>query len=91
VEVSVATSAAGVVLAVRDEGAGIPADALPHVFERFYRVDDSRSRATGGCGLGLSLVRLVAELHGGAASAESEPGKGTRITVRLPAPPVAAS
>jgi heavy metal sensor kinase len=91
VEVSVATSAAGVVLAVRDEGAGIPAEALPHVFERFYRVDDSRSRATGGCGLGLSLVRLVAELHGGSASAESELGKGTRITVRLPAPPAGAA
>ena len=87
VEVSISRAAAGTVVVVRDEGAGIPAEALPHIFDRFYRVDDSRSRATGGSGLGLALVRLVAELHGGTATAESEVGKGTRITVRLPAEP----
>jgi signal transduction histidine kinase len=70
---------------VSDQGQGIPAEALPHVFERFFRVDHSRSRATGGSGLGLSLVELIAEIHGGAAQAESEPGRGARISVRIPA------
>ncbi|GAG21758.1 unnamed protein product, partial [marine sediment metagenome] len=62
----------------------IPPDELPHIFEQFYRVDPSRSRATGGAGLGLTIVRRLAEAHGGRVSAESEVGRGTRISVELP-------
>lgn len=75
----------GVVVEVRDTGEGIPADALPHVFERFYRVDEARNRDRGGSGLGLSIVRAIAEQHGGTVEASSTVGKGTVVTVRLPA------
>lgn len=71
-------------LSVRDDGPGIPAADLPHIFERFYRVDKGRSRETGGTGLGLSIVKHIALLHGGRAWAESEPGRGTAIILRLP-------
>jgi two-component system, OmpR family, phosphate regulon sensor histidine kinase PhoR len=71
---------------VRDNGAGIPSDALPRVFERFYRVDPARSRAEGGTGLGLAIVKHLLESMGGEVSAESELGKGTLIRFRLPAP-----
>jgi two-component system heavy metal sensor histidine kinase CusS len=84
VELTVVPDSAGVTLRVRDQGDGIPADALPHVFDRFFRVDASRSRATGGSGLGLSLVLLIAQMHGGTASADSAIGVGTTMTVRFP-------
>ena len=74
-----------VVLAVDDDGVGIPTRDLPRVFERFYRVDRGRSRETGGTGLGLAIVRHVAENHGGRASIESELGRGTTVRVSLPA------
>lgn len=77
-------------LAVRDNGPGIPAADLPHVFERFYRVDKGRSRETGGTGLGLSIVKHIVQLHGGRVWAESEAGQGTAIILRLPRQPVAA-
>ncbi len=70
--------------AVRDSGPGIPADDLPHIFERFYRVDKGRSRETGGTGLGLSIVKHIVQLHGGRVWAESEIGQGTSIILRLP-------
>lgn len=70
---------------VRDTGAGIPSDALPRIFERFYRVDPARSRAEGGTGLGLSIVKHLVESMGGDVRAESELGKGTVIRFRLPA------
>jgi signal transduction histidine kinase len=70
---------------VRDTGIGIPSEALPRIFERFYRVDPARSRAAGGTGLGLSIVRHLVESMGGEVAAESELGKGTTIRVRLPA------
>lgn len=73
-----------VVLRVRDEGPGIPADVRERVFDRFYRVDDSRSRATGGSGLGLSIVRLIAEIHGGTARVVDVEGPGACVEVRLP-------
>ncbi|WP_406437139.1 HAMP domain-containing histidine kinase [Streptomyces sp. NBC_01613] len=72
------------VLRVRDHGPGIPADAVPHVFDRFYRADKSRSRARGGSGLGLSIVAAVADLHGGTVRVEGPVGGGTLVEVTLP-------
>ena len=69
---------------VADNGIGIPPNDLPHVFERFYRVDKGRSRTSGGTGLGLSIVKHIVQSHGGAVHAESEVGKGTTIVLRLP-------
>jgi len=69
---------------VADTGAGIPPEDLPYVFERFYRVDRSRVRATGGAGLGLTIARRLVEAHGGTISVESELGKGSRFTFTLP-------
>ena len=74
-----------VLLEIRDTGSGIPRDALPRIFERFYRVDPARSRAEGGTGLGLSIVRHLVESMGGDVAAESELGKGTSLRIRLPA------
>ncbi|MDP9185173.1 MAG: ATP-binding protein, partial [Actinomycetota bacterium] len=73
-----------VVLRVRDTGVGIPQRDLPRIFERFYRVDQARSRETGGTGLGLSIVRHVSENHGGEVRVESELGEGSTFEVRLP-------
>jgi signal transduction histidine kinase len=72
-------------IAVTDNGAGIPKEAIPHVFDRFYRVDKARSREMGGSGLGLAIARWIAEKHDGRISLDSEPGKGTKVTVDLPA------
>ncbi len=69
----------------QDHGAGIAAADLPHVFERFYRGDPSRNRTTGGFGLGLAIAKALVEAYGGTITAESAPGKGTRMMVELPA------
>jgi len=69
---------------VRDTGAGIPADVLPRVFDRFYRADPARSRNSGGAGLGLAIVRQIVFLHGGDVQIASEAGRGTTVTVVLP-------
>lgn len=71
-------------LAVQDDGAGIPSEHLPRIFERFYRVDPSRSREDGGTGLGLSIVRHMVESHGGQVSATSQIRNGTTILCRFP-------
>ena len=71
---------------VEDHGSGIPAAELPHIFERFYRGDPSRTRATGGFGLGLAIAKALVTAYGGTLTADSTPGKGTRMTVELPAP-----
>ncbi len=78
------TEGEDVVLRVRDNGPGIPAGDLPRLFERFYRVDKSRSREMGGTGLGLAIVKHIAQLHDGSVAVESEPGKGSVFTIRLP-------
>jgi heavy metal sensor kinase len=71
-------------LAVEDTGIGIPAEALPHLFERFYRVDKARSRQMGGAGLGLAIVKSIVTAHGGQIIVESSEGHGSRFRVELP-------
>jgi two-component system heavy metal sensor histidine kinase CusS len=70
---------------VSDTGVGIPEEALPRVFDRFFRVDSSRSQGSGGTGLGLAIVQSIAVLHGGKAEIQSHPGQGTRVTLHMPA------
>jgi two-component system phosphate regulon sensor histidine kinase PhoR len=80
-----ATRENGVVeVRVEDTGSGIPPADLPHIFERFYRADKSRTRELGGTGLGLSIVKHIVQSHGGTVKAESTYGKGTTISFRLP-------
>jgi signal transduction histidine kinase len=80
-----ATRAGNVVtFAVEDTGAGVDEKDLPYLFERFYRADSSRTRATGGAGLGLSIAKSLVKAHGGQIGAESQPGKGCRIFFTLP-------
>ncbi len=74
----------GVRVSVSDSGEGIPSEELPLLFERFYRVDPSRTRATGGAGLGLTIAKRLVEAHGGTIRAESTPGQGSRFTFELP-------
>ena len=76
---------AHVLIEVSDTGVGIPPEALPRVFDRLFRVDPSRSTASGGTGLGLSIVQGIAQLHRGGVEIASKPGLGTRVTLRLPA------
>ena len=68
---------------VRDTGIGIPAEHIDRIFERFYRVDKSRSKATGGTGLGLAIVKHIAAKHGAKITLKSELGRGTTIVVRF--------
>ena len=81
---SVKTQDNDAVLTVTDNGIGISAEALPHVFERFYRAEKSRSRGTAGAGLGLSIVQAICRAHGGTVSITSTEGQGTTVQVRLP-------
>jgi heavy metal sensor kinase len=73
-----------VIVQVTDTGPGIPPEHLAHIFERFYRADESRSRAAGGSGLGLAIARWIAEAHGGRIEVDSEPGRGSTFSVWLP-------
>jgi signal transduction histidine kinase len=74
----------GLVFSVADSGPGISPEALPHIFERFYRVDSARSRAEGGTGLGLSIARQLVRAHGGEIWAANQPGQGAEISFSLP-------
>jgi len=87
--VTVRLSASGgeAVLSVEDDGPGIPAADLPHLFDRFYRSDTSRTRSSGGAGLGLAIVRAIVTAHAGSIEAENVSPTGSRFTVRLPALP----
>ncbi len=84
VQLGVRTAAGRALLEVEDNGAGIPKDSLPFIFERFYRVDKARSRQFGGAGLGLSIVQAICTAHGGDVLVESVEGKGSKFRVRLP-------
>ena len=75
-----------VVIEVEDEGCGIPAEYLPRLFERFYRVDKARSRSLGGTGLGLAIVKHIARTHGGRVTVDSTPGKGSVFGIHITAP-----
>ncbi|KNF07027.1 signal transduction histidine kinase [Gottschalkia purinilytica] len=84
VEVIVNKDEKDITIIVKDEGIGISKDDLPHVFERFYRGDKSRSKKTGGTGIGLTIVKTLVEVHKGKIEIESEPKKGTVVTIKIP-------
>jgi heavy metal sensor kinase len=84
IEVSLRAEGAQAEVTVSDTGPGIPPEHLPHIFDRFYRVDKARTRAEGGAGLGLSISRWIAEAHGGMLRVESAPGRGSKFTLSLP-------
>ena len=84
VVVSVRGEAGGQVLEVRDSGCGIPDDSLPHIFDRFYRVDSARDRRSGGYGLGLAIAQQIARFHGTEIEVGSTVGQGSCFRVRLP-------
>ena len=85
VTLAAASEGAAIRIEVSDTGGGIPADALPRVFDRFFRVDPSRSKTSGGTGLGLAIVQSILTLHGGSAEISSQLGHGTRVTLRMSA------
>jgi signal transduction histidine kinase len=86
VDLSVLCDSGTVQLVIQDHGDGINPEALPHIFDRFYRGDPSRARSTGGAGLGLAICKAIVEKSGGTIELKSEVGVGTRATVRLPVP-----
>lgn len=73
-----------IIIRVKDEGLGIPTEDLPFIFERFYRVDQSRDKETGGAGIGLTITKEIVEAHGGKITIDSNPGHGTDVVVSLP-------
>jgi signal transduction histidine kinase len=85
VSLAAANEDATIRIEVSDTGVGIPAEALPRVFDRFFRVDPSRSKTSGGTGLGLAIVQSILTLHGGSVEITSQLGHGTRVTLRMPA------
>lgn len=85
--ISIGTADGEATVMVSDNGTGIPSDELPRIFERFYRVDEARSRATGGTGLGLAIVKHVADLHEGRVEVESRLGRGSTFRLLIPVRP----
>jgi two-component system, OmpR family, phosphate regulon sensor histidine kinase PhoR len=88
VSVGLARVPGGVALTVRDCGAGIALEEQPRIFERFYRAGSARARNVRGSGIGLALVKHIAEAHGGRVEVESVPGRGATFRVFVPAAPV---
>src|SRR5690606_28696855 len=84
VELSLKRYKKGIEIKIKDHGIGIPKEDLEHIFQRFYTVDKARSRKMGGAGLGLSLVETIINKHQGTIFVDSEVGKGTEFTIRLP-------
>jgi signal transduction histidine kinase len=84
VSMNVTRNGNNAILEVADDGIGIAPDAVPHIFERFYRADPSRANRADGAGLGLSLVKWAVDQHHGSVQVESMPGRGTRFVVTLP-------
>jgi heavy metal sensor kinase len=84
ISVSAVKKDGNALVAISDTGIGIPPEHLPHIFERFYRVDKARSRAEGGVGLGLAIAKYIAESHGGKIELESQVGKGTTFRITIP-------
>jgi signal transduction histidine kinase len=91
VDIAIEESASWLTVEVKDTGVGIPQEELGQLFERFYRVDKDRSRATGGSGLGLAISRRIVEMHGGDISVESEVGVGSTFRIQLPKTPLSRS
>jgi signal transduction histidine kinase len=86
IDISTTVERDGVWVVVADDGQGFPEKDLPHIFQRFYRVEKGRSRESGGTGLGLAIVKHIVQEHGGEVSARSQRGQGTRIDIFLPFP-----
>jgi two-component system, OmpR family, manganese sensing sensor histidine kinase len=84
IELSATIKTRRVFIEVKDSGIGIPAEDLPHIFDRFYRVDVARSRQTGGFGLGLAIARQIIVAHGGQITVASTVGQGTKFQICLP-------
>jgi two-component system, OmpR family, sensor kinase len=84
IRVAVRSEAGEVIVSVQDNGPGIPEEHLPHLFERFYRIDTSRTRKSGGAGLGLAITKSISELHGGRIEVSSKVGEGTMFKLVLP-------
>ena len=91
VTVTLTQTLSSAVFSVADQGIGISEENLPHLFERFYRVDKARSRQAGGTGLGLSIVKQIVDQHGGSIEVQSQLNKGTTFTVTLPLVPKEAT
>lgn len=84
IRIGIGQSDENISITVEDDGEGIPPEHLPHIFERFYRADSSRSNLSGGAGIGLAIVKAIVDMHGGQIRAESEPGRGARFVIGLP-------
>jgi signal transduction histidine kinase len=84
VQLSATSTASAVIVRVQDDGTGIPEAELPRIFEPFYRVDPSRSRKTGGYGLGLSICQRIMAAHGGTIDAANNAGRGASFTLTFP-------
>ena len=84
VEIDLQQDADTVILRIRDDGPGIPQADIPNLFEPFFRVDRSRSKKTGGYGLGLSICKRIMEVHGGSIAVTNNPGRGASFALRFP-------